>query len=132
MLSKSETEFLLGSKQVSPNYARYLKHSIKKKLEQLKQTLKILAENQYTKTWLLETVREITNNVRESSNTFYENTLNQNINSQNLSPKHQNNQKSGLLPQEEEGKIVRNHRCLTLMLRAGFEPATTGSKGRYT
>ncbi len=132
MLSKSETEFLLGSKRVSPNYARYLKHSIKKKLEQLKHTLKILAENQYTKTWLLETVREITNNVRESSNTFYENTLNQNINSQNLSPKHQNNQKLGLFSQKEEGKIVRNRRCLTLMLRAGFEPATTGSKGRYT
>ncbi len=103
MLSKSEIEFLFGSKQVSPNYARYLKHSIKKKLEQLKQTLKILAENEYTKTWLLETVREITNNVRESSNTPHKNNLNLNLNNQNPSLKHQNNHNSSLNLKNRQG-----------------------------
>ena len=122
MLSKSEIEFLLGSKQVSPNYARYLKYSIKKKLEQLKQTLKILAENEYTKTWLLETVREITNNVRESSNTPHKNNLNLNLNNQNPSLKHQNNQKSSLFSQNKENLGVVGGEAPYVMRPPGFEP----------
>ena len=68
MLSRSEMEFLLGIKQVNPNYARKLKYSIKIKLENLKQTLQVLAQNEYTRKWLLETVTEISNTITKTSN----------------------------------------------------------------
>ena len=49
MLSRPEIEFLLGFKQVSLNYARKLKHSIKAKLENLKQTLHVLVQDKLTR-----------------------------------------------------------------------------------
>jgi len=62
LFSKAEIEYLKGTKTVDNGYARYLRHSIKRKLNQFeKNILPILLENENTKTWLLETVREIPN-----------------------------------------------------------------------
>ena len=77
MFSKSETEFLKGSKNVNDGYARYLRHSIKRKLEQFrKEAFPIMLGNSYTRTWMLEAVREIANTVRENPNTYSETILN--------------------------------------------------------
>ena len=102
MLSKSEIEFLTGSKQVNPNYARKLKHSIKTKLENLKQTLHVLAQNELTREWLLEAITEISNTITKSSNTPNKNTSNLNLNSQNPSLKHENSQSLSLSSQNKE------------------------------
>ena len=74
LLSKTELEYLEGRKQVTNNYARYLKHTISKKLERFEQTIPTLITNQETRAWLIK----LCNTVRE-----YPNTVSQNPNTQN-------------------------------------------------
>ena len=69
MLSKAETEFLEGSKQVSKNYARYLRHTIAKKLSSFEHTIPTLIRNPATQSWL----NRICNTVRDYPNTISEN-----------------------------------------------------------
>ena len=67
-----------------------------------------------------------------SINTNQQNSPNQQLNNQNLSLKHENNQKLSLFSQNKENLGVVGGEAPYMVLRAGFEPATTGSKGRYT
>jgi hypothetical protein len=81
MLSKAELEFLDGNKQVTPQYARYLRHIIVKKLHRFEQTIPILIKNQQTREWLnrlCSTVRENPNAVSQNPNA-----VSQNPNAQN-------------------------------------------------
>ncbi len=78
MFSRAEIEFLKGEKECNPNYARFLRHSIAKKLRHLeREVLPILLANENTRAWIMEAVRKFPNVVGENSNTEQiENTLN--------------------------------------------------------
>jgi len=69
MFSKNEIEYLQGKKQASEGYKRYLRYSINKKLQHFSnQTLPLILENEATRNWFIQLVRENTNAVRENPN----------------------------------------------------------------
>ena len=72
MLSKGEMEFLKGIKQITPEYARFLKHSINKKLQELEAEIPILSSHELTKERLMNIVSVFPNGVRENSNSVRE------------------------------------------------------------